>query len=127
MLAAQRCPVIGAGDWHMCVLSTPGQTWCWGSNEHGHLGAASAERGMGTTLDCSSAPLQVSGNPHFAGIIVGDLVSCGQSTVGEAWCRGMDLGGQLGDVMHTSSALPVAVAGGQAFTALTSGIHAGLI
>ncbi len=127
VLATERFTEIGAGNWHMCALSRLGKTWCWGSNERGQLGAASDERCMGDNLDCSSKPLQVSGSQPLASIAASDLVSCGLSAAGAAWCWGMDLGGQLGDGAFTSSATPVAVSGGHAFTALASSLYAGLI
>ena len=127
VLAAEHFTEIGAGNWHMCALSTRGQTWCWGSNERGQLGAASTERCMGNNIDCSSTPLRVSGGNAFASIFASDLSSCGLSTDGSARCWGMDLGGQLGDGLLTSSTTPLAVAGGHTFTRLVSSLYAGLV
>jgi alpha-tubulin suppressor-like RCC1 family protein len=79
---------IGLGNWHSCMLTAAGEAWCWGSNEYGQLGAASAQRCMSDNIDCSSTPLQVSGGIAFASLTADERVTCGLTPEGAAWCWG---------------------------------------
>ena len=116
-----------AGNWHMCMLATDGRTFCWGSNERGQLGAATTQRCMDGTLDCSAAPLVAAAGAAYTQVVAGDLATCGLAAAGAASCWGMDLGGQLGDGLLMSSTSPVAVADHHVFTALAASDSAGLV
>ena len=97
VVTTQRFSATGLGNWHSCMLDAAGAAWCWGSNESGQLGAASAQRCMDGNIDCSSQPLRVQGGHVFTGLASSMNHSCALAVDGQAWCWGLGLGGQLGD------------------------------
>jgi hypothetical protein len=115
--SSQTFATVSIGNWHTCMTSTIGAAWCWGSNDNGQLGAASAQRCMGGNIDCSAVPLAVGGMQAFVGIASSSVHSCGLTAAGAAWCWG--IAAQLGDGGAGSGAVrvSVAVAGGHAFCA----------
>jgi alpha-tubulin suppressor-like RCC1 family protein len=116
-----RFEQIGLGTSHSCMLTAAGEAWCWGSNEYGQLGAATAQRCNDGMTDCSSTPLQVSGNLAFVSLAASGSSSCGLTAGGNAWCWGT---GQLGDGLPIRKSLaPVAVAGGHAFGLLAVSLN----
>jgi len=117
---ALRFDRVALGNWHICMLTTAGEAWCWGSNEYGQLGAATTQRCMSENLDCSSAPVRVSGGIAFASLTADHNVTCGLTPAGAAWCWGA--GAQLGNGGGSNSTAPVAVAGGHVFTALSTSL-----
>ena len=119
-----RFVALDTSQAHTCGTTLDGGTWCWGINEYGELGT-------GTTLDlcdipgitlvaCTGAPQRVVGAPVFTALAtsLGSGHSCGLTAAGAAWCWGFGVGGQLGDGRSINSTMPVAVAGGLAFTML---------
>jgi alpha-tubulin suppressor-like RCC1 family protein len=114
---------IGLGFNHSCMLTAAGEAYCWGSNQEGQLGTASAmQLCSGGTVRCSPTPLRVVGIPGLASIDGSVRHTCALTLDGAAWCWGMGLGGQLGDGLRTNSSAPVAVSGGLRFVALDVGI-----
>ena len=122
--SSQTFAMISIGNWHSCMTSTSGTAWCWGSNEDGQLGAASAQRCMGGNIDCSAVPLAVGGMQVFASMASSEVHSCGLTAAGAAWCWG--IAPQLGDGGGRSGAVlvPVAVAGGHVFTKIVASTSA---
>jgi alpha-tubulin suppressor-like RCC1 family protein len=113
---------VSEGYESTCALDDGGNAWCWGRNNLGQLGNPQAPAGYYVT-----AAQQVVGGHLFVSIAVGGDHACGLTAAGEAWCWGSNGSGQLGDGNggpqgQTSSATPVAVAGGHAFTALFGGL-----
>lgn len=96
-----------------CAVTDADEAWCWGSNQHGQLGAPSGETCTfsGTTVDCSSVPVPVSGGLAFDGIAVGLTHTCAVTPGGNAYCWGDNGSGQLGDGTTNTSATPVQVVG----------------
>ncbi len=96
-------PVIAAGGYHTCVLSSAGAVQCWGENAHGELG-------NGTT-DNSSVPVAVSGLSNgVVAIAAGKSHTCALTSAGAMQCWGDNQFGQLGDGRKdTFSRMPVAV------------------
>lgn len=128
VVTSARFTSAQGANWHGCMLGTDNQTWCWGSNEHGQLGAASTQRCMGGNIDCSTTPLAAAGGAAYAQIVTGDLVTCGLTSAGAASCWGM--GGHLGDGQTTGGTSAVAVADNHVFVSLaasaTSGVTCGI-
>lgn len=102
---------LAAGYAHVCGLAASGAAYCWGSNEYQQLGATTGLTlcNAGST-NCSPAPLPVSPPQVFANLAAAMRMSCGVDTSGRGWCWGYGVGGQLGDGLATSSAVPVQVA-----------------
>ncbi|MFA5303748.1 MAG: archaellin/type IV pilin N-terminal domain-containing protein [Candidatus Nanoarchaeia archaeon] len=95
---------ISTGLYHSCGILTNGSALCWGYNSVGQLG-------NGSVGGQSDIPKFVNGNYNFSLIILGKWHSCGILTNGSALCWGSGSGGQLGNGLSTSSALPVFVSG----------------
>jgi alpha-tubulin suppressor-like RCC1 family protein len=82
---------VSAGDFYDCGVTTAGAAYCWGDNGFGQLGANSAS---GTIPVGSMTGVAVAGGLTFARVSAGDVVSCGITTSGAAYCWGKnDLGG----------------------------------
>lgn len=100
-----------------CAVALGGAAYCWGDNRAGQLG-------NGSTVP-SSIPVAVFGNLSFSSISVGRGTgtehTCGVTVGGAAYCWGTNDLGELGDGSTTSSATPVAVAGGLAFQSISAG------
>ncbi len=116
---------IAAGATHTCAVTTGGTAYCWGSNEHGQLGAATAEvcpRTSNTDGErpCATAPVQVAGVPAFTTVTAGEGYTCALTAVGAAWCWGLNNQGQLGNGTTGGSPVPVPVAGGLSFTRISA-------
>lgn len=101
----------GLGD-QMCALTADGRAWCWGSNSHGQLGAASSDVCVlgNVSRPCSRTPLAVSGDHRFVGLYAGESHTCGVTAGGAAWCWGRGVEGQLGNGAMENSAIPARVA-----------------
>lgn len=102
---------------HACGVTTVGDAYCWGNNEHGQLGAVSTETcafpGTGLSVDCSTVPVSVTGGLSFTRIDVGgagEPHSCGTATGGDVYCWGANGSGQLGDGTTTDRSTPLLVA-----------------
>jgi alpha-tubulin suppressor-like RCC1 family protein len=121
-----RFTAIAAGYNHTCAIETGGDTYCWGSNEHGQLGTDVAMSTCdGGNFPCSGAPVRVEGGRQFVRVAASMSHTCALDAAGDAYCWGLGLGGQLGDGLRQNSVVPVAVAGGLRFTELSVGTASG--
>ena len=110
----RRFGLLVAGGGFTCGLTPAGLAYCWGVNSSGQLG-------NGTTTP-SAAPVSVSGGLTFAGIAAGWDHTCAITASGVAYCWGGNAAGGLGNgSSFGGSPVPVAVAGGLTFSALTAG------
>ena len=123
VVTAQRFTHIGLGYSHSCMTDVTDGAWCWGSNEHGQLGAASTMRCMDNNVDCSWSPLKVEGVQVFRQLAASRTHTCGLTAEGQAWCWGRNDWGQLGDGRKTDvPQRPVAVLGNHRFVALAASL-----
>jgi alpha-tubulin suppressor-like RCC1 family protein len=79
---------VSAGSTHTCALAPGGAAYCWGSNEYGVLGDASAAGGR--------SPVRVTGGNVFVQVSSGADHTCAVDAASEAWCWGLDTFGQIG-------------------------------
>jgi alpha-tubulin suppressor-like RCC1 family protein len=118
---------LETSGWHTCGVASDGATYCWGANDYGQLGSI---ENMQLCTDVLREDYSCTGTPHpldtplkfvaLAGSL-GNGLTCGLTTEGDAYCWGFGLGGQLGDGQRTNSSTPVAVAGGLKFKTIRVG------
>jgi alpha-tubulin suppressor-like RCC1 family protein len=101
---------IATGLSHSCALTAAGAAHCWGANDRGQLGNATA--GTGTT-----SPVAVSGGLAFAAISAGQQQTCALTNAGKAYCWGT--GPELGGPAQTM--VPAAVVGDLTFRQIAAG------
>ena len=106
---------IAAGSNHTCAINDAGAVSCWGYNNYGQLGDATAVN--------KSVPTGVSGLVSgWAGIELGASHSCARSNTGAMHCWGYNTSGQLGNSSAANSSVPVAVTGlGSGVSAISAG------
>ena len=90
-----------------CAVSSAGAAYCWGAGRSGQLG-------NGTNTSTQDMPVAVTAGGALAGVTVtqvtvGTGFACALSSVGAAYCWGLDSSGQLGDSAARSRNVPVAV------------------
>lgn len=114
---------VAAGFHHTCALESDGDAWCWGSNQFGQLGSsAPMQMCSGGNLPCTATPLKVDGALSFMHVSGSIRHTCGIDSNQQVWCWGLGLGGELGDGRRADSAVPIPVAGGHAFVALSGSL-----
>ncbi|HUL02392.1 MAG TPA: hypothetical protein VLV16_04060 [Gemmatimonadales bacterium] len=120
---------VSAGDNYTCGVTGAGAAYCWGSNLLGEIGDGI------TTSNVRVAPVLVAGGLTFTAVSAGRLHTCGVTVGGAAYCWGARAFGQLGDGATTGpqqceglgwgetacSVVPVPVAGGLTFAAVSTG------
>lgn len=79
---------VGAGGYHMCVLTQDGEVSCWGDNRFGQLGDGS--------ISSRVTPGTVQGLPPVGQLTVGDVHNCVVTTEAEIMCWGDNRYGQIG-------------------------------
>jgi len=104
-----------------CMLTPAGEAWCWGNNEYGQLGAATAKSCAGGLTACTWQPVRAQAPIRFGQLKSSLRHSCGLDVSGQAWCWGFGLGGQLGNGANADSAAPVAIAGNHRFVHVDAG------
>ncbi len=97
-----------------CGISLNGVTYCWGTNDTGHLGD-------GTTIE-HLTPQPISGAYAFTQIMGGVGHACGLTSAGSAYCWGDNSSGQIGDGTVTTRLVPTLVSGGITFESLATGV-----
>lgn len=103
-----------AGPGYACGIAAGGAAYCWGSNDHGVLGASSS-------IFFSRKPVKVSGGLKFRRVLPGNTHTCGATTDNRAYCWGDNALGQLGDGTRTDHATPTLVAGGLSWQLVVPG------
>ena len=104
-----------------CMLTPTGEAWCWGSNEHGQLGAPTDKSCTSGFVACTWQPVRAQAPNRYTQLSPSRLHSCAIDIAGQAWCWGFGLGGQLGNGAAVDSAAPVAIAGGHHFVHVDAG------
>ena len=110
---------LAAGQVHTCGITLIGDAYCWGINQWGQLGSESV-----AVDDFTATPALVSGGLSFVALTATDDVTCGITTIGTAYCWGVDDEQQLGAVPHPDdygASTPVPVTGGHTFVSLAAG------
>ena len=120
---------LAAGWEHTCGIANDGSAWCWGSNQLGQLGTAEPDEICDPDTFpnpvCQTRPVRVSSDESFVAITGGILHTCAIAVGGAAWCWGSNEAGELGTgATGAPEPVPVAVADGHAFTAITAGYWA---
>lgn len=107
---------LAAGNTHTCALLVDGSVYCWGRNNNGQLG--------GATATFSPTPSRVQGSAGVTALVAGADHTCVLSNTGER-CWGVNGSGQLGNQTTTNSAEPVLVNGlsGTASTLAAGAAH----
>jgi alpha-tubulin suppressor-like RCC1 family protein len=103
-----RFQSIALGDGHSCGVASNGMAFCWGNGTSGRLGTGNTtnynrpEQVLNTNLAAGE---------KFKSVALGMNHSCGLTTVGNVFCWGDDLYGQLGNGTGSTSpvTLPVAI------------------
>jgi alpha-tubulin suppressor-like RCC1 family protein len=120
VLSGKILDQVSGGTTSSCGLSTAGLAYCWGAGTSGQLG--------NSTTTTSSAPVAVTTTGVLSGLALAQIAApeggnsaCALSTVGLAYCWGLNSKGQLGNNSTTQATSPVAVTVGG-----TSAILAGV-
>ncbi len=113
---------LGLGANHSCAVMALGGVKCWGRNDSGQLGAATAQTCGTPPLDrpCSTTPIDVAGLTDVSQVTAGNDHTCALTVTGGVKCWGDNTRGQLGDgqACGATCGSPVDVSG------LTSGVSA---
>ena len=94
---------VRAGGFHTCAIASSG-AYCWGWNAYGQSGDG--------TQTSRNIPTSVAGAAEFRELTPYWVYSCGLTEVGRAYCWGR---------VEEDELVPIAVAGGLAFTTLGDG------
>ena len=92
MRGGLKFQLIETGSYHTCGITLDGQTYCWGDNGMGRVGASLAD---GCDGRLCREPVAVARGFKFSSLALGNTVSCGMSLEGRGFCWG---GGWLGSV-----------------------------
>ena len=86
--------IVVAG-YNSCALTSAGEAWCWGWNDHGQVGS-------GTVSVIIPTPTLVGGGRVFTSITLDISHACGVTAAGGLFCWGSNVHGQLGaDTIQT--------------------------
>ncbi|HEX6371520.1 MAG TPA: hypothetical protein VF006_21555 [Longimicrobium sp.] len=99
--------VISSGAAHTCAVATNGRVYCWGSNEHGQLGAPTVADAGCDGVPCARTPVPAATPILFRSVSAGAGHTCGISVDLRAYCWGRNAHGQLGLGSREVSAIPV--------------------
>jgi len=101
---------ISPSNFHTCGIATTGAAYCWGANPDGELGIGqqTPPANCGASLvRCSRTPLQVSGNLTFSSLTTNNFNTCGVTTLGGAFCWGLNGNGEFANGTTTKSDVPI--------------------
>lgn len=93
---------LGLGDDHSCVVLVDGTVACWGDDDNGQLGDGAPG------VDSSVATL-VAGLVGIVDVESGEDTVCARNGLGQVWCWGDNVDGQLGNgtIIDASTPQPV--------------------
>jgi alpha-tubulin suppressor-like RCC1 family protein len=113
---------IEAGMAHNCALTSAGEAYCWGFNNHGSLG--------NNSMTTSGVPVAVSGVSDAVNITAGAYHTCVSNSVGAVSCWGGNISGELGDGTAVDNRLtpvatlpPVGRMATLSISSLSAGVH----
>lgn len=107
---------LTASLYHTCGLDAAGEAYCWGMGLGGQLGDGLRQS--------SSVPVAVAGGLKFASLTAGiaSHSTCGITPLGDAWCWGANVGGELGNGTKSElAATPAPVATSTKLKAISIG------
>jgi len=93
---------LGLGDDHSCVVLTDNTVACWGDNDNDQLGTDTGGTDSGDAL-------LVAGLAGIEDVESGDDHTCARDDLGQMWCWGDNIDGQLGDGMTLDLVTPTLV------------------
>jgi alpha-tubulin suppressor-like RCC1 family protein len=110
---------VGQSDWtavsvggdHTCGLKAGGAAYCWGADQNGQLGVATADATCGTgasKINCGVIPERAQPTLKFLSISAGSRHTCGITVSREAYCWGANDQGQIG-ALSTGGPTPIPV------------------
>ena len=106
---------LSAGGLFTCGTTTTGEVFCWGRNNAGQLG-------NGVLTDFNVPVLTSQGTRRFSSVSAGNDHACAiDNTNGTLHCWGNNQSGKLGDGTTLNRAVPTAVSGSGAYTAISAG------
>ncbi|MBA2665049.1 MAG: hypothetical protein H0U74_22370 [Bradymonadaceae bacterium] len=105
---------ISAAFHHSCARLADHSVQCWGSNEHGKIGAPLATSNRNT-------PQTVPGLTRASEVATGRHHTCARLSDGTVWCWGLNAQGQLGDQTLESRRTPAPVPGLNTAAGLAAG------
>lgn len=119
--------VISTASAVSCGITADSTAYCWGRGER--VGSEPPALPVGPWLTCvfgeicAVEPVPIASSRRFIAIAAGELHACGIDEDGAAWCWGYDFlgNGEAGGGIEPASYVPVAVAGGMAFSEIESG------
>lgn len=94
---------ISTGGTHSCGVDASGQAYCWGANSRGQIGDAT------TTQRLTPVAVSQPSGVALSSVRQGVQHTCGLDGVGQTWCWGYNLYGQVGDATNTNRSIPTAV------------------
>jgi alpha-tubulin suppressor-like RCC1 family protein len=105
---------VTVGWQHACGIDSNNDAYCWGDNRLGSVGAGTAEQQY-------RSPVMVTGGHKWTQLSAGSNYTCGITTTRQAYCWGLNDGGQLGDGTTTTRLAPTAVSNaGVTFTVIAA-------
>ncbi len=105
---------VSSGLIQTCGIAVTGAGYCWGDDSFGQLGESPrnlVDRCGGQYLPCATRPIPVYGRQHFVSISTGlGSHSCGVTTLGNLYCWGLGVSGQLGEgILRVAEVVPMLV------------------
>lgn len=109
---------IATGGKHACAITSTDTVKCWGLNEHGQIGATTADNCGNPAAPCTKFPLDVPGLTNVVALALGGQHSCALLASGGMKCWGANSAGAVGNNSNVDALAPVDVSG------LTAGVAA---
>jgi alpha-tubulin suppressor-like RCC1 family protein len=118
---------VSAGYRYACGMTPApvGALWCWGANTY--TATRGGMIGDGSLVARLTPVLTATGAESFVSVGAGFNHACGLSAVGEAWCWGANLYGEVGDggpgtdfLSNPGHPTPIKVVGGLRFASLSA-------
>jgi cysteine-rich repeat protein len=93
---------LGLGDGHSCAVLSGGTVACWGDDDNGQLGDGLAGAD-------SSVPTLVPGLAGIVDVEAGEDTTCALGGLGQVWCWGDNIDGQVGNGTTVDAPSPVLI------------------